>query len=109
MKIQKARIRQSAGLNGSHAPDTPVTESGSGGWGSVPESPAVEKPLTQEDESSEEDKEKADKGKEKATEERVVKKFRGIPENVKLFEVFWHQVVELIKVRLQRPANHTSH
>lgn len=26
------------------------------------------------------------------------KKFRGIPENVKLFEVFWHQVVELIKV-----------
>ena len=27
------------------------------------------------------------------------KKFRGIPENVKLFEVFWHQVVELIKVR----------
>ncbi|KAL7414412.1 vacuolar protein sorting-associated protein 35 [Mrakia frigida] len=27
------------------------------------------------------------------------KKFRGIPENVKLFEVFWHQVVELIKAR----------
>lgn len=29
-----------------------------------------------------------------------VKKFRGIPENVKLFEVFWHQIVQLIKVRL---------
>jgi vacuolar protein sorting-associated protein 35 len=27
-----------------------------------------------------------------------VKKFRGIPQNVKLFEVFWQQVVELIKV-----------
>jgi vacuolar protein sorting-associated protein 35 len=26
------------------------------------------------------------------------KKFRGIPVNVKLFEVFWEQVVELIKV-----------
>src|SRR5258706_6086252 len=26
------------------------------------------------------------------------KRFRGIPENVKLFEEFWHQVVELIKV-----------
>jgi vacuolar protein sorting-associated protein 35 len=26
------------------------------------------------------------------------KRFRGIPEDVKLFEVFWHQVVELIKV-----------
>ncbi len=30
---------------------------------------------------------------------KSVKKFRGIPEDVKLFEVFWHQVVELIKVR----------
>ncbi|OCF38322.1 vacuolar protein sorting-associated protein VPS35 [Kwoniella heveanensis CBS 569] len=27
------------------------------------------------------------------------KKFRGIPEDVKLFEVFWQQVVELIKAR----------
>jgi len=27
------------------------------------------------------------------------KKFRGIPEDVKLFEVFWEQVVQLIKVR----------
>ena len=39
-----------------------------------------------------------DKGKERAHEEPAVKKFRGIPENVKLFEVFWQQVVELIKV-----------
>ena len=29
----------------------------------------------------------------------TVRKFRGIPENVKLFEVFWQQIVELIKVR----------
>jgi vacuolar protein sorting-associated protein 35 len=28
------------------------------------------------------------------------KRFRGIPEDVKLFEVFWHQVVELIKVHV---------
>ncbi|MBW0509769.1 hypothetical protein O181_049484 [Austropuccinia psidii MF-1] len=28
-----------------------------------------------------------------------VKKFRGIPENVPLFEVFWHQVVQLIRAR----------
>jgi vacuolar protein sorting-associated protein 35 len=27
-----------------------------------------------------------------------VRKFRGVPENVRLFEVFWKQVVELIKV-----------
>lgn len=36
------------------------------------------------------------KGKEK--EGSPVKKFRGIPEDVKLFEVFWQQVVELIRV-----------
>lgn len=36
-----------------------------------------------------------------------VKKFRGIPEDVKLFEVFWHQVVELIKVR-PRSSNSRS-
>ena len=46
-------------------------------------------------EEAAEDAEKADKGKEKAT---AVKKFRGVPEDVKLFEVFWQQVVELIKV-----------
>lgn len=28
------------------------------------------------------------------------KKFRGIPENVRLFEVFWKQVVELVKVAI---------
>ncbi|KDN42178.1 vacuolar protein sorting-associated protein 35 [Tilletiaria anomala UBC 951] len=32
-------------------------------------------------------------------EEKPVRKFRGIPENVPLFEVFWHQVVQLIKAR----------
>lgn len=39
-----------------------------------------------------------EKGKEKA-DDAPPKRFRGIPEDVKLFEVFWHQVVELIKVR----------
>ncbi|WVR05955.1 hypothetical protein IAU60_002982 [Kwoniella sp. DSM 27419] len=38
--------------------------------------------------------EQVTKGKDDGT-----KKFRGIPEDVKLFEVFWHQVVELIKAR----------
>ncbi|GAA98792.1 uncharacterized protein L969DRAFT_88837 [Mixia osmundae IAM 14324] len=27
------------------------------------------------------------------------RKFRGIPEDVRLFEVFWHQIVELVKAR----------
>ncbi|KAG0703492.1 vacuolar protein sorting-associated protein 35 [Suillus ampliporus] len=41
--------------------------------------------------------EKMDNGKEK--EGSPVRKFRGVPENVQLFEVFWKQVVELIKAR----------
>jgi vacuolar protein sorting-associated protein 35 len=40
----------------------------------------------------------AEKPKETLPSPPPVKKFRGIPEDVKLFEVFWHQVVELIKV-----------
>lgn len=36
---------------------------------------------------------------EKTAVEGPPKRFRGIPEDVKLFEVFWHQVVELVKAR----------
>lgn len=51
----------------------------------------------------EEKKDKADDGGNEKVEEtqdteEEKKKFRGIPDDVKLFEVFWHQVVELIKV-----------
>ncbi|KAI5997189.1 vacuolar protein sorting-associated protein 35 [Pisolithus marmoratus] len=42
------------------------------------------------------EKNKDGKGKEEGA---PVRKFRGIPENVQLFEVFWKQVVELIKAR----------
>jgi vacuolar protein sorting-associated protein 35 len=47
------------------------------------------------------------KGKEKEKEDVPVRKFRGIPENVQLFEVFWKQVVELIKVHtaITRPSD----
>lgn len=45
-------------------------------------------------------KQSEDKGKspEKDGDAPAVKKYRGIPQDVRLFEVFWHQVVELIKV-----------
>lgn len=36
--------------------------------------------------------------------ETTIRKFRGIPENVKLFEVFWQQIVELIKVCMRSCA-----
>ncbi|KAG9091386.1 Vacuolar protein sorting-associated protein 35 [Ceratobasidium sp. UAMH 11750] len=40
-----------------------------------------------------------EEGKGKEKEGAPPKKFRGIPEDVRLFEVFWQQVVELIKAR----------
>lgn len=39
-------------------------------------------------------------GKGKDKEGSPVRKFRGVPEDVQLFEVFWKQVVELIKASL---------
>ncbi|WWC58657.1 uncharacterized protein I303_101201 [Kwoniella dejecticola CBS 10117] len=47
--------------------------------------------------------EKKDGVSEEKPKEEGVKKFRGIPEDVKLFEVFWQQVVELIKARPDLP------
>lgn len=38
----------------------------------------------------------SEKGKER--ESGAPRKFRGIPDDVKLFEVFWQQIVALIKV-----------
>ena len=65
-------------------------------WGE-PTSPTSPAPAEEKSEStSDAEGEKLGKGKEKEGES--VRKFRGIPENVKLFEVFWEQVVELIKV-----------
>ena len=69
------------------------------GWGE-PTSPTSPAPAEEKSEStSDAEGEKQEKGKEKEKEGEPVRKFRGIPENVKLFEVFWEQVVELIKVR----------
>ena len=115
MKVHKARIRQgSASVNGASANATAEAPNygSTSGWGSVPTSPTAtvetekvpDTPLTETTETvvptedGDEEKEKVDKGKERAHEEPALKKFRGIPEYVKLFEVFWQQVVELIKV-----------
>lgn len=104
--------------NGSTSP-----VAGSAEWGSVPTSPVTEnenasvaddapslngtatETVVATEEGTEGSEKQADKGKEKekvaekVAEEPQVKKFRGVPEDVKLFEVFWLQVVELIKVR----------
>jgi vacuolar protein sorting-associated protein 35 len=101
VNMQKARSRE----NGNLRPSEPVspTTSEANAWGSPPPSateisaPDLEKtsvaPETHTDTSLE-----AALGKGKDKEGLPVRKFRGIPEDVQLFEVFWKQVVELIKV-----------
>lgn len=103
-RVSQARVRQ----NGQNAtsPTTEEAPSFSNAWGSVPTSPvATEQDTTIVNESpdgsaKDGEAEISEKGKEKEKDEGQVKKFRGVPENVKLFEVFWHQVVELIKVNI---------
>ncbi|KAI0344207.1 vacuolar protein sorting-associated protein 35 [Trametopsis cervina] len=103
VNLQKARLRQNGVVNGTNGSHTPATEVS--GWGSAPPSPTTEKSFAETETSTiapsistatETGDEKIDKGKERA---EPVKKFRGIPEDVKLFEVFWAQVVELITAR----------
>lgn len=86
VKVQKAKIRHD--LNGHTNNGTAEQDA----WTSEPQSPVEVPPKDPEQASI-----NGEKGKEKA--DAVTAKFRGIPEDVKLFEVFWHQVVELIKVR----------
>ncbi|KAI0369885.1 vacuolar protein sorting-associated protein 35 [Pilatotrama ljubarskyi] len=99
-KVKQARLRQS---NSQAAVTNESVTAVSHEWGSTPTSPvASEKPESiapTENGTAEGGDEKNGKGKEKEGEPEQVRKFRGIPENVKLFEVFWHQVVELIKAR----------
>ena len=106
VKIQKAKMRMNGHANGASSPTTESVAAESNAWGSTPTSPVADKEKESDAASStvhgtEEtvvEPEKRDKGKENATEPQV-RKFRGVPEDVKLFEVFWQQVVELIKVR----------
>ncbi|KII94417.1 hypothetical protein PLICRDRAFT_50388 [Plicaturopsis crispa FD-325 SS-3] len=96
VKIQKARVRE----NGNGYPSSPPPSDNA--WGApAPQSPVAdaEKQVAQLSLDGKPDEEKAslDKGKEK--EGSAVRKFRGVPEDVQLFEVFWQQVVELIKAR----------
>ncbi|KAI0757552.1 vacuolar protein sorting-associated protein 35 [Daedaleopsis nitida] len=107
-KVKQARgARQNGNGATSPTPGSPPTATNE--WGSPPTSPvANEKPEppapTTNGTAEEGEGEKDGKGKEKekekeSVEQEQIRKFRGVPENVKLFEVFWHQVVELIKAR----------
>lgn len=92
VKIQKARVRE----NGASYNKPPPEIGSDDGWGASPTSPTspvVENHVDVNGASA------ASEGRDKDA--SPVKKFRGVPEDVQLFEVFWKQVVELIKVRLR--------
>ncbi|PCH33169.1 vacuolar protein sorting-associated protein 35 [Wolfiporia cocos MD-104 SS10] len=112
VRTQKAKLRQGAGYaNGDATVESVVT---SNEW-SAPESPIAESGNKESDEEAasttvhgteetigETERSANAKGKEKEVEkpeQPPMRKFRGVPEDVKLFEVFWQQVVELIKAR----------
>ena len=98
--MQKARSRE----NGSFRPPEPAspTTSEANAWGSPP--PSVAHTISTDTEKSSvaetliEPSLDVASGKGKDKEGLPVRKFRGVPEDVQLFEVFWKQVVELIKV-----------
>jgi len=96
VKIQKARVRE----NGSAATRSPTQEA-HGVWGSPEaQSPVLEAEKQVAELSLDGQNGDADEKAEISKEENAstVRKFRGVPEDVQLFEVFWKQVVELIKV-----------
>jgi vacuolar protein sorting-associated protein 35 len=96
VKVQKAKVRE----NGATSARSPTQEA-HGVWGSPPQSPVAETEKLvanlDPDASNGVANEQGESEKEKA---QPVRKFRGVPEDVQLFEVFWKQVVELIKVCL---------
>ena len=95
VKIQKAKLRANTSAPGNNG----VQNLEADVWSSEPQSPTSAPAKDAEDLSQVTqglNRESLDDEKGDVT----VRKFRGIPENVKLFEVFWQQIVELIKVRV---------
>jgi len=99
VKVQKAKARENLNAQQVAPPEASVWDS--------PESPTSPTSATSEKEPEAPppqpngsdplpSEQPSEKGKEK--EGASVSKFRGVPTDVQLFEVFWKQVVELIKV-----------
>jgi vacuolar protein sorting-associated protein 35 len=119
VRVQKAaRAAASAAVgNGAAwgAPTPAVEELAADPWGAPPKVEGVEEKLAGLAINGDEDdapvpvppapapavngEKSADGAATPAPEKPPVKKFRGIPENVPLFEVFWRQIVELMKVK----------
>lgn len=99
---EKVRLARERANHAYHQPEVGKVE-GEDAWGSaVEESEKNISTTLGEGENVNGVSSEDGKGKEKEKDESPVKKFRGVPEDVQLFEVFWKQVVELIKVRWTR-------
>jgi vacuolar protein sorting-associated protein 35 len=104
VKLQKAKAREN-GLYRASSPTSPTSETDV--W-ATPPTPMTAVSVTDSEKSptvtatDSSFDEQLGKGKEKEKEGTPIRKFRGVPEDVQLFEVFWKQVVELIKVGYYR-------
>jgi vacuolar protein sorting-associated protein 35 len=102
VKIQKARLRENGYVAPLPPPAPEAHENDAWDTAAAADATSAASPVTSSfSEKSEMDQPAPDdtvEESEKSKEKVVVRKFRGIPENVQLFEVFWKQVVELIKV-----------
>lgn len=96
-KVKKARVKESvvSSPTSSAPPETDAWGEEASTSPTSPTSPTAEP--SQTNGTSEEKEKEKDKGKEKV--DAPIRKFRGVPENVQLFEVFWQQVVQLITAR----------
>ncbi|OAX40480.1 vacuolar protein sorting-associated protein 35 [Rhizopogon vinicolor AM-OR11-026] len=93
VKLQKARARETGDATTAPPPAEDAWESAVADTEKQMGAMAVGEGATTNGDATE----KVDNEKEK--EGPPVRKFRGVPANVQLFEVFWKQVVELIKAR----------
>jgi vacuolar protein sorting-associated protein 35 len=104
-KVKRARSHSGATTTNGVSAEPSVTSE----WASPPTSPTVaetEKSFGALSVNGDNPSVDGEKGKEKVEDvekKPTVRKFRGVPENVQLFEVFWKQVVELIKVGEHTP------
>jgi vacuolar protein sorting-associated protein 35 len=99
VNLQKAKLRANSSATGSDG----VQAIGVDIWNSEPQSPTPAQVKDVEDPSQISHGVGGESSNVKNG-ETAVRKFRGIPENVKLFEVFWQQIVELIKVCMRSCA-----
>jgi vacuolar protein sorting-associated protein 35 len=88
-RVKLARAREN-GVNGGEA----------NAWGAAPQSPSVEPSTPTVPATPAVPTDGTPNGDAPVASASTARKFRGVPEDVQLFEVFWEQVVELIKVRI---------